>query len=99
MIQAKRLSDKGIFNYWVRVRDLASGSVRKLPLTALCNLQSLAHCLHTEFLTMRFNKLVDEANASCAEFGGHEFELQPKYSYQTPSIKTWELQTPNRASH
>jgi hypothetical protein len=33
--QAKRLSDKQIFRYWVEVRDLASGSVRKLPLTAV----------------------------------------------------------------
>ena len=32
---AKRLSDKGIFRYWVEVRELASGSVRKLPLTAV----------------------------------------------------------------
>jgi hypothetical protein len=64
--QVKRVSDKKILRCWVEVRELASGSVRKLPLTALCNLQSLAHRLHTEFLTMRFNKLVDEANASCA---------------------------------
>lgn len=35
MTQAKRLSDKQIFRYWVEVRDLASGSVRKLPLTAV----------------------------------------------------------------
>jgi hypothetical protein len=33
--QAKRLSDKRIFRYWVEVRELASGSVRKLPLTAV----------------------------------------------------------------
>jgi hypothetical protein len=32
---AKRLSDKGIFNYWVEVRELASGAVRKLPLSAV----------------------------------------------------------------
>jgi hypothetical protein len=32
--QAKRLSDKQIFRYWVEVRGLKSGSVRKLPLTA-----------------------------------------------------------------
>jgi len=31
----KGLSDKRIFRYWVEVRDLASGSVRKLPLTAV----------------------------------------------------------------
>ena len=35
MTQAKRLSDKQIFRYWVEVRDPASGSVRKLPLTAV----------------------------------------------------------------
>jgi hypothetical protein len=32
---AKAVSDKGIFRYWVEVRELASGSVRKLPLTAV----------------------------------------------------------------
>ena len=32
---AKRLSDKGIFRYWVEVRELTSGSVRKLPLSAV----------------------------------------------------------------
>jgi hypothetical protein len=31
----KGLSDKRIFRYWVEVRELASGSVRKLPLTAV----------------------------------------------------------------
>lgn len=31
----KRLSDKRILRYWVEVRDLASRSVRKLPLTAV----------------------------------------------------------------
>ncbi len=34
MKQAKRLSDKQIFRYWVEARELATGSVRKLPLTA-----------------------------------------------------------------
>jgi len=29
----KRLSNKEFFRYWVEVRELASGSVRKLPLT------------------------------------------------------------------
>jgi hypothetical protein len=33
--QAKKLSDKQILRYWVEVRDLASGSVGKLPLTAV----------------------------------------------------------------
>jgi hypothetical protein len=33
--QAKRLSDEEIFRYWVEVRDLASGSVRRFPLTAV----------------------------------------------------------------
>jgi hypothetical protein len=33
--QAKGLSDKKILRYWVEVRELASGSVRKLPLTAV----------------------------------------------------------------
>jgi hypothetical protein len=33
--KGKRLSDKRIFRYWVEVRDLASGSVRKLPLSAV----------------------------------------------------------------
>jgi hypothetical protein len=33
--QAKQLSDKQIFRYWVEVRELATGSVRKLPLTAV----------------------------------------------------------------
>ena len=31
----KRLSDKKILHYWVEVRELASGSVRKLPLSAV----------------------------------------------------------------
>jgi hypothetical protein len=31
--QAKQLSDKQIFRYWVEVRELATGSVRKLPLS------------------------------------------------------------------
>jgi hypothetical protein len=31
----KRLSDKRILRFWVEVRELASGSVRKLPLTAM----------------------------------------------------------------
>ena len=35
MTQAKRLSDKRILRYWVEVRDLKGGSVRKLPLTAV----------------------------------------------------------------
>ena len=35
MTQAKRLSDKEIFRHWVEVRELATGSVRKLPLTAV----------------------------------------------------------------
>ena len=35
MTQAKRVSDKKIFRYWVEVRDLARGSVRELPLTAV----------------------------------------------------------------
>ena len=35
MIQAKRLSDKKILRYRVEVHELASGSVRKLPLTAV----------------------------------------------------------------
>jgi hypothetical protein len=35
MTKAKRLTDEKIFRYWVEVRDLASGSVRKLPLTAV----------------------------------------------------------------
>jgi hypothetical protein len=35
MTQPKRLSDKQIFRYWVEIRDLATGSVRKLPLTAV----------------------------------------------------------------
>jgi hypothetical protein len=33
--QAKRLSDKRILRYWVEVREVGSGSVRKLPLTAV----------------------------------------------------------------
>jgi len=33
--QAKKSNDKRIFRYWVEVRELASGSVRKLPLTAV----------------------------------------------------------------
>jgi hypothetical protein len=33
--QPKRLSDKKILRYWVEVRELASGSVSKLPLTAV----------------------------------------------------------------
>jgi len=33
--QAKRLSDKRILRWWVEVCELASGSVRKLPLTAV----------------------------------------------------------------
>lgn len=35
MTQAKRLSDKRILRYWVEIRSLESGSVRKLPLTAV----------------------------------------------------------------
>lgn len=36
MTQAKEASDdKKIFRYWVEIRDLKSGSVRKLPLTAV----------------------------------------------------------------
>jgi hypothetical protein len=34
MAQPKRLSDEKIFRYWVEIRELATGSVRKLPLTA-----------------------------------------------------------------
>jgi hypothetical protein len=33
--QAKKLSEKRIFRYWVEIRELATGSVRKLPLTAV----------------------------------------------------------------
>jgi hypothetical protein len=32
--QAERLSDRQIFRYWVEVREIATGTVRKLPLTA-----------------------------------------------------------------
>jgi hypothetical protein len=35
MAQPIRLRDKQILRYWVEVRELASGSVRKLPLTAI----------------------------------------------------------------
>ena len=35
MTQAKRLSDKRIFRYGVEVREFATASVRKLPLTAV----------------------------------------------------------------
>ena len=35
MTQAKRVSGKQIFRYWVEIRELATGSVRKLPLTAV----------------------------------------------------------------
>ena len=35
MVQPKRLSDDKILRYWVEIRDLVSGSVRKLPLTAM----------------------------------------------------------------
>ena len=33
MTKAKKLSYKQIFRYWVEVHELATGSVRKLPLT------------------------------------------------------------------
>jgi hypothetical protein len=33
--QAKKLSDKQIFRYWVDIREIANGAVRKLPLTAV----------------------------------------------------------------
>jgi hypothetical protein len=33
--QAKKLSEKRIFRCWVEIRELATGSVRKLPLTAV----------------------------------------------------------------
>jgi hypothetical protein len=33
--KAKIVSDKRIFRYWVEVRELASGCVRKLPLTGV----------------------------------------------------------------
>jgi hypothetical protein len=32
--KAKKLSDKEIRRYWVEVRDIATGAVRQLPLTA-----------------------------------------------------------------
>lgn len=32
--KATRLSDKKIYQYWVEIREIATGSVRKLPLTA-----------------------------------------------------------------
>lgn len=32
---SKRLSDKKIFRYWVEIRELANGAVRKLPLSAV----------------------------------------------------------------
>lgn len=35
MARAKRLNNKKIMRYWVEVRELATGSVRKLPLTAV----------------------------------------------------------------
>lgn len=35
MERAKRLNNERIFRYWVEVRELATGSVRKLPLTAV----------------------------------------------------------------
>jgi hypothetical protein len=34
-VSEKKLSDKRILRYWVEVRELASGSVRKLPLSAV----------------------------------------------------------------
>jgi hypothetical protein len=33
LTHVKRLSEKQILRYWIEVRDLKSGSVRKLPLT------------------------------------------------------------------
>ena len=35
MARTKRLNNKKILRYWVEVRELATGSVRKLPLTAM----------------------------------------------------------------
>lgn len=35
MARAKRLSNEKILRYWVEVRELATGSVRKLPLAAV----------------------------------------------------------------
>lgn len=35
MARTKRLNDEKILRYWVEVRELATGSVRKLPLTAV----------------------------------------------------------------
>jgi hypothetical protein len=35
MARAKRLSKEKVFRYWVEVRELATGSVRKLPLTPM----------------------------------------------------------------
>lgn len=35
MARAKRLNSEKILRYWVEVRELATGSVRKLPLTAV----------------------------------------------------------------
>lgn len=32
--QAKKLNDEKIYRYWVEIRDITSGSVRQLPLTA-----------------------------------------------------------------
>jgi hypothetical protein len=32
---SKRLSDKKIFRYWVEIRELANGAVRKLPVSAV----------------------------------------------------------------
>lgn len=35
MARAKGLNNEKIFRYWIEVRELATGSVRKLPLTAV----------------------------------------------------------------
>ena len=35
MAQPKRLNNEKVFRYWIEVRELATGSVRKLPLTAV----------------------------------------------------------------
>lgn len=39
----KTSEDKHIFRYWVEIRELASGSVRKLPLTAVLKICLARH--------------------------------------------------------
>jgi hypothetical protein len=77
-----------IFLYWIELRELASGSVRELPLTAVIKI-----CL------ARRNKNdppIPRAERCCGGVFGFHFGTQPSVTKQHPAAPNEEPFSPNR---